>query len=412
MRQTLSKHNKASIDMTAKEGKDKASSSYLQGSKRGEVDPFIAMDVMSAAVERERAGQSVVHMEVGQPGAPVPQHVRDTAAKALQIGKIGYTEALGQRTLRERIARHYYDTYDVKISADRIAITTGSSAGFILSFLSMFDVGARVAIASPGYPAYRNTLKAFGLEPVTIVTDAKSQWVITGRDIERSHAQKPLQGVLIMSPANPSGTMMTPSHLHDITQTCKRLGLWLISDEIYHGLTYEQPAETALKFDDNVVVVNSFSKYYCMTGWRVGWLVLPELLVRPVERLSQSLYISTPQLSQVAAEAAFDCVEELEQIKRGYARNRALFMRELPNIGYNKFLPVDGAFYFYIDIADYTNDSMTYCKRLLDEAGIAITPGPDFDPDRGHRYMRLSFANDYQECERALENLKKFRQHA
>ena len=398
--------------MTTKEGKDKATPPSLHGSRRGNVDPFIAMDVMSAAVERERAGQSVVHMEVGQPGAPVPQHVRDAAAKALQLGKIGYTEALGLRSLRERIARHYHDTYGVSISADRIAITTGSSAGFILSFLSMFDVGARVAISSPGYPAYRNTLNALGLEPVTIVTDSKTNWVMTGQDIERAHAQKPLNGVLIMSPANPSGTMMSASGLQDIAQTCKRLGLWLISDEIYHGLTYEQPAETALKFDDNVVVVNSFSKYYCMTGWRVGWLVLPESLVRPVERLGQSLYISTPQLSQIAAEAAFDCVEELEQIKRGYARNRALFMRELPKIGYGKFLPVDGAFYFYIDIGDYTNDSMAYCKRILNEAGVAITPGPDFDPERGNRYMRLSFANHYEDCELALESLQKFRHHS
>ena len=398
--------------MTTKEGKDKATPPSPHGSRRGNVDPFIAMDVMSAAVERERAGQSVVHMEVGQPGAPVPQHVRDAAAKALQLGKIGYTEALGLRSLRERIARHYHDTYGVSISADRIAITTGSSAGFILSFLSMFDVGARVAISSPGYPAYRNTLNALGLEPVTIVTDAKTNWVMTGQDIERAHAQKPLNGVLIMSPANPSGTMMSASGLQDIAQTCKRLGLWLISDEIYHGLTYEQPAETALKFDDNVVVVNSFSKYYCMTGWRVGWLVLPESLVRPVERLGQSLYISTPQLSQIAAEAAFDCVEELEQIKRGYARNRALFMRELPKIGYGKFLPVDGAFYFYIDIGDYTNDSMAYCKRILNEAGVAITPGPDFDPERGNRYMRLSFANHYEDCELALESLQKFRHHS
>ena len=398
--------------MTTKEGKDKATPPSPHGSRRGNVDPFIAMDVMSAAVERERAGQSVVHMEVGQPGAPVPQHVRDAAAKALQLGKIGYTEALGLRSLRERIARHYHDTYGVSISADRIAITTGSSAGFILSFLSMFDVGARVAISSPGYPAYRNTLNALGLEPVTIVTDSKTNWVMTGQDIERAHAQKPLNGVLIMSPANPSGTMMSASGLQDIAQTCKRLGLWLISDEIYHGLTYEQPAETALKFDDNVVVVNSFSKYYCMTGWRVGWLVLPESLVRPVERLGQSLYISTPQLSQIAAEAAFDCVEELEQIKRGYARNRALFMRELPKIGYGKFLPVDGAFYFYIDIGDYTNDSMAYCKRILNEAGVAITPGPDFDPERGNRYMRLSFANHYEDCELALESLQKFRHHS
>ena len=397
------------LDVMLKSGKDKAKAPKPQPSQRGNVDPFLAMDVMSAGVERERAGHSVIHMEVGQPGAPAPQHVRDVAAKALALGKISYTEALGMRSLRERIARHYLDSYGVKVSADRIAVTTGSSAGFILSFLSMFDVGARVAISSPGYPAYRNTLTAFGLEPVTIVTDAESQWVMTGAAIEKAHANKPLDGVLIMSPANPSGTMMSREALQDICETCERLGLWLISDEIYHGLTYEIPAETALAFSNDAVIVNSFSKYYCMTGWRVGWLVLPEQLVRPVERLSQSLYISTPQLSQIAAEAAFDCVEELESIKQTYARNRSLFMRELPKIGFGKFLPVDGAFYFYIDIGDYTNDSIAYCTRLLNEAGVAITPGPDFDQERGNRYMRISFANSYEDCEKALEALKKFR---
>jgi aspartate/methionine/tyrosine aminotransferase len=393
-----------------KSGKDKADYIHPLGSTRGQVDPFLAMDVMSAAVERERAGFPVIHMEVGQPGAPVPQHVRNIAAKALQMGKIGYTEALGLRSLRERIAQHYQDTYHATLSADRIAVTTGSSAGFILSFLSMFDAGDRVAISSPGYPAYRNTLTALGLEPVTIVTDAASQWVMTGEAIEKAHAKTPLKGVLIMSPANPSGTMMSREALKEICETCKRLGLWLISDEIYHGLTYEKTAETALTFNPDAVIVNSFSKYYCMTGWRVGWLVLPELLVRSVERLSQSLYISTPQLSQIAAESAFDCIEELEQIKQGYARNRALFIRELPKIGFGKFLPVDGAFYFYVDIGDYTNDSIAYCKRILNETGVAITPGPDFDPDRGNRYMRLSFANTYEECEMAIEALLKFQQ--
>ena len=393
-------------------GKDKAVRPHPQPSRRGNVDPFIAMDVMSAAVERERAGDSVIHMEVGQPGAPAPLAVRTKAAQALELGKIGYTEALGLRSLRERIARHYKDTYGVTVSDDRIAVTTGSSAGFILSFLSMFDAGDRVAISSPGYPAYRNTLTAFGLEPVTIITDADSHWVMTGEAIEKAHAARPLKGVLIMSPANPSGTMMSADALKDISDTCQRLGLWLISDEIYHGLTYETPAETALKFSPDAVIVNSFSKYYCMTGWRVGWLVLPEPLVRPVERLSQSLYISTPHLSQIAAEAAFDCVDELEQIKQGYARNRDLFMRELPKIGYGKFLPVDGAFYFYIDIGDYTNDAMAYCTRILNEGGVAITPGPDFDPERGNRYMRISFANSYEECEKALDALRVFRQNS
>jgi aspartate/methionine/tyrosine aminotransferase len=218
-----------------------------------------------------------------------------------------------------------------------------------------------------------------------------------------------LKGVLVMSPANPSGTMMSPEAIRDLTDTCRRLGIWLISDEIYHGLTYDKPAQTALAFDDNAVIVNSFSKYYCMTGWRVGWLILPPSLVRPVERLSQSLYISAPQLSQIAAEAAFDAVEELEVIKEGYARNRRLFMKELPSLGFGEMLPVDGAFYVYIDIGQYTNDSMDYCRRLLDEAGIAATPGLDFDPDRGNRFMRLSFAGTYEDCESAIARLAAFR---
>lgn len=396
--------------MASNNGKDMTiSAKRPEPSKRGEVSPFLAMDVFAAAASKERAGESIVHMEVGQPGAPAPEAVRQAARRALDIGKIGYTEALGMRSLRERIARHYQDCYNVAVPADRIAVTTGSSAGFILSFLSMFDAGDRVAIASPGYPAYRNTLAALGLDPVTIETSASTGWVVTGDAVAKAHAETPLKGVLVMSPANPSGTMMSAEALADLAQTCRRLGIWLISDEIYHGLTYDKPAETALAFDDHAVIVNSFSKYYCMTGWRVGWMVLPESLVRPVERLSQSLYISAPQLSQIAAEAAFDAIEELEAIKAGYARNRALFMKELPRLGYGEMLPVDGAFYAYIDIGQFTNDSMAYCRRLLDEVGIAATPGLDFDPDRGNRFMRLSFAGTYADCESAVERLQRFR---
>jgi aspartate/methionine/tyrosine aminotransferase len=397
------------VSMTMNNGKDMTKTILPQPSKRGEVAPFLAMDVFAAAVRREKEGHSVVHMEVGQPGAPAPMVVRQAAKEALDIGKIGYTEALGMRSLRERIARHYHDSYGVRISADRVAVTTGSSAGFILSFLSMFEVGDRVAIASPGYPAYRNTLTALGLEPVTIETSAATGWVVTGEAVAKAHAETPLKGVLVMSPANPSGTMMSPEAIRELADTCRRLGIWLISDEIYHGLTYDKPAQTALAFDDNAVIVNSFSKYYCMTGWRVGWLILPPSLVRPVERLSQSLYISAPQLSQIAAEAAFEAVEELEVIKAGYARNRQLFMKELPALGFGDMLPVDGAFYAYIDIGQFTNDSMAFCRRLLDEAGIAATPGLDFDPDRGNRFMRLSFAGTYEDCESAIERLAAFR---
>ncbi len=395
--------------MTIDQGKGVAAITGRAPSRRGAVSPFIAMDVMAAAGAMEREGRSVLHMEVGQPGAPAPRTVREAAMRALEVGRIGYTEALGLRSLRERIGRHYRDAYGVEVPAERIAVTTGSSAGFILSFLAMFDPGARVAISSPGYPAYRNTLEALGLVAVEIETSAATGWIVTAEAVERAHAEARLAGVLVMSPANPSGTMMPADALRALGETCRRAGIWLISDEIYHGLTYEGPARTALEFDADAVVVNSFSKYYCMTGWRIGWLVLPESLVRPVERLSQSLYISAPHLSQIAAEAAFDAVEELEEIKAGYARNRALFMNELPRIGYGDFLPADGAFYIYLDVGRYTNDSMAYCRRLLEETGVAATPGVDFDRERGHRYLRLSFAGTEADCRGTIERLAAFR---
>ncbi len=379
-----------------------------QPSARSAVAPFLAMDVMAAANRREAAGGSVAHMEVGQPGAPAPRKVVEAARRALDIGRIGYTEALGLPSLRERIARHYRDTYGVTVPASRIAVTTGSSGGFILAFLSMFDTGARVAITAPGYPAYRNVLTALGIEPVEIEVGAADGWIMTPEALEAAHARARLDGVLVMSPANPSGTMMDRDQLAAVAATCRRLGLWFISDEIYHGLTYERPAVTALAVDDDAVVINSFSKYYCMTGWRVGWMVVPERLARPVERLSQSLAISVPYLSQVAAEAAFEATEELESIKAGYALNRSVLLDGLLRVGLPDFLPVDGAFYAYVDVGRYTNDSMAFCKDLLEQEGVATTPGLDFDPARGHRYLRISFAGSLQDCEATLAGLSRF----
>ena len=380
----------------------------LSPSRRSAVAPFLAMDVLAAANAREAAGGSVMHMEVGQPSAPAPRAVIEAAQAALGHGRIGYTEALGLPSLRERIARHYRDSYGVAVPASRVCVTTGSSGGFILGFLAMFEPGDRVAIASPGYPAYRNVLEALGLIPVTIETTAATGWVMTAAAVEQAHAVEPLRGVLAMSPANPSGTMMDATALNDLGISCRRLGLWFVSDEIYHGLTYEAPAATALVADPDAVVINSFSKYYCMTGWRIGWMVLPEMLVRPVERLAQSLFISAPYLSQVAAEAAFSATGELEVVKAGYARNRAMLLAELPRIGLPDFLPVDGAFYVYVDIGRYTNDSLAFCSRLLAEAGVAATPGLDFDPDRGSRTMRLSFAGSEATCREAVARIGTF----
>ena len=377
-------------------------------SRRSAVAPFIAMDVMAEASLLERAGRAIAHMEVGQPGAPAPRRVREAAMAALADGRIGYTEALGMMSLRERIARHYREHYGVEVPVARIVVTTGSSGAFILGFLAMFDPGARVAISAPGYPAYRNTLSALGLEPVDIETNAAGGWVLTPEAVEAAHREKPLGGVLAMSPANPSGTMMDHDALEALARTCRRLGLWFISDEIYHGLAYEKKEVTALAVDDGAVIINSFSKYYCMTGWRVGWMIVPETLMRPIERLAQSLYISVPKLSQIAAEAAFDATDELEIIKAGYAQNRALLLRELPQLGIDRLLPCDGAFYIYADIARQTNDSMAFCKRLLEEQGIAAAPGPDFDPVRGHTFMRLSFAGTHEDCLRTVEGLSRF----
>ncbi len=384
----------------------------LTPSRRSQVAPFIAMDVMSAAQKLEQGGAHIVHMEVGEPGAAAPRAVREAAMRALEDGRIGYTAALGRDSLRARIARHYADCYGVPIDASRIVVTTGSSAGFILSFLALFDAGARLAIAAPGYPAYRNIADALGIETVPLAVDASSRYAVTAAMIEAAHREAPLNGVLLMSPSNPSGTMMSPQALREVCETCDRLGVAFISDEIYHGLTYEAPAQTALAFSDRAVVVNSFSKYYCMTGWRIGWLALPEALVRPVERLQQSLSISVPFLSQVGAEAAFDAVEELEAIKAGYARNRAILLHELPALGLSDFHPVDGAFYVYADVGRFTNDSAAFCKRMLEEAGVGATPGLDFDRERGARTLRLSFAGAQGDIVEAVSRLRNWMKRA
>ncbi|WP_414525196.1 pyridoxal phosphate-dependent aminotransferase [Pseudochelatococcus sp. G4_1912] len=372
------------------------------------VSPFLAMDVLSAAKSIERAGGSVIHMELGEPSSPTPRVIREAAQRALEIGKISYTEALGRDSLRERISRYYRDIHNVHVHPARIVITTGSSAGFVLSFLALFEPGARIAVSAPGYPAYRNIFTALGLEAVPVPLDDSNGWMLTGAAIARLHAQKPLDGVLAMSPANPSGVTMERATLAALAQNCRSLGIWLISDEIYHGLTYGMQAETALAFDDEAIIVNSFSKYYCMTGWRIGWLVLPEELVRGVERLAQNLYISPPLLSQIAAEAAFDATDELEVIKAGYAANRDLLLNELPKIGLGRGPIANGAFYLYIDVSHLSDNSLTLSQNLLNKAGVAVTPGLDFDPENGAAYIRLSYAGSLTDCREAVTRLHGF----
>ena len=370
------------------------------------VQPFLAMDVLSAASAKERAGGSVVHMEVGQPSAPAPRPVLEAARAALDHGRIGYTEALGIAPLRERIARHYREAYGVEVAPERIVVTTGSSAGFVLAFLALFDPGDRVAISAPGYPAYRNILAALDLEMLPVPLRKPEGWRLTAAGIEAAAGAAPLAGLLAMSPANPSGTMIGAAGLADLARLAQERGLWFVSDEIYHGLTYGEPADTALRHHPDAIVINSFSKYYCMTGWRIGWIVVPERLVRPVETLAQNLYISPPYLSQVAAVAAFEAGEELEAVKADYARARAVLLQELPGLGITEIHPADGAFYLYADIARFTNDSIAFCRRMLDEAGVAAAPGLDFDLAEGNHHIRLSFAGGEEVCREAVRRLR------
>ncbi|GGE98244.1 aminotransferase class I/II-fold pyridoxal phosphate-dependent enzyme [Stappia taiwanensis] len=374
-------------------------------SKRSEVEPFRAMDVLARANALEASGRHILHMEVGQPGAAAPKPVLDAARAALDGGRLGYTEARGLPVLRDAIAGYYRDSFGAEVPTERIIATTGSSAGFNLTFLAAFDPGDRIAIAAPGYPAYRNILRALGIEPVEIEVGPETRWALTPELIEAAHREAPLKGVLVASPANPTGTMMTPEALRTLIAACEDMGLWFISDEIYHGLVFAGQQETALTFSDQTIVINSFSKYYCMTGWRIGWMVVPDVLVRPIERLAQSLYISPPELSQRAAAAAFSATEELEAVKAVYARNRALLVERMPALGFDEMLPVDGAFYLYASVRPFANDSTAFARSMLEEAGIAATPGADFDPFQGTRFIRFSFAGTHEDMREAMDRL-------
>jgi aspartate/methionine/tyrosine aminotransferase len=381
-------------------------STNLPSERAARVAPFLAMDVMSAAAAREARGEGVVHMEVGQPSAPAPRAVIAAAQAALATGALPYTQALGLPALRERIARHYAETYGVTVSPSRIVVTTGSSAGFVLAFLGLFDAGARVAVPQPGYPAYRSLLHALDLVPAPLVLHDADRFAPTGAALRTLHEREGLSGILVMSPANPSGTVIEPARLADLCATARALNLCFISDEIYHGLAYGVPTETALRYDDDAIIINSFSKTWCMTGWRIGWMVVPDWLARPVERLAQNLYISAPYLSQVAALAAFDAVEEVEAVRAGYAANRALLLDAFPGLGLGRTHPADGAFYLYADVSNLTNDSVAFCRRMLDEAGVAATPGLDFDGQDGGHHVRFSFAGSNADCADAVRRLK------
>jgi aspartate/methionine/tyrosine aminotransferase len=380
----------------------------LAASERSNVPPFMVMDVMSAAERIEAAGGHVIHMEVGQPAAPAPKTAIAAARTALEGGRIDYTSALGVPSLRDRIARHYHDTYGCAVDAGRIVITTGSSGAFILAFLAMFEPGDRVAVTVPGYPPYRHILTALGCEPVLIETSGETRHALTGEALLAAHRKSPLRGVLVGSPANPTGTMMSREALTHLLDAAQSAGIRFISDEIYHGLDYAFPAMTAAELSEHALVINSFSKYFCMTGWRVGWMVVPEPLVRPIERLQQNLAISVPTLSQVAAEAAFDGRDEMEAIKRGYLENRRILIDGLPKAGLTKFLPADGAFYLYADVSDFTSDSFEFAKRMLEEAHVAATPGVDFDPFHGKNFIRFCYARSEGDMREAVARIARW----
>jgi aspartate/methionine/tyrosine aminotransferase len=375
---------------------------------RSDIASFIVMDVMRAAAAAEARGVRVIHMEVGQPATAAPRAAREAVKRAIDGDTLGYTLALGTDRLRERIALLYRDWYGVTVAPERVVVTSGSSGAFVLAFLALFDAGARVALPAPGYPCYRHILSALGASPVSIETGPDTRWMPTAESIEGAHASSPLAGLLVASPANPTGTMLEPARLQALAELCRRKGIWFVSDEIYHGLTWGVPQATALAYSDQAIVINSFSKYFSMTGWRVGWMVVPDGLVRTVERLAQNLYISPPAVSQAAALGAFDGLEELEANRRVYAANRDLLLAELPKAGLDRIVPADGAFYLYIDIGAHTSDSLAFARSMLDETGVAVTPGVDFDEARGRRFIRLSYAGSTADMAEAAARLKRW----
>ncbi|WP_417727591.1 pyridoxal phosphate-dependent aminotransferase [Roseovarius sp.] len=376
----------------------------MRNSTRSQVDPFIVMDVMEAARRAEAEGRHIIHMEVGQPGTPAPHGAREVLAETMAREPLGYTVTLGLPELRARIARLYGEWYNVDVSPDRVVITSGSSGAFILAFTALFDAGDRVGIGAPGYPSYRQILRALDLVPVDIETAAENRLQPVPDDL----AGRALSGLLVASPANPSGTMLDRAALGGLIEATQGQGASFISDEIYHGIEYDRRAVSALEVTDDCYVINSFSKYFSMTGWRIGWMVVPEDHVRVVERLAQNLFICPPHASQVAALAAMDCHEELEANMAVYRRNRALMLEGLPRAGFDRIAPPDGAFYVYADVSHLTEDSRAFAAEILEKVGVAVTPGLDFDPVRGAGTLRFSYARATADIEEGLARLRRF----
>lgn len=373
----------------------------MRQSARGQVDPFIVMDVMAAAARAEAAGRDIIHMEVGQPGTPAPAGARKALASALEQ-PLGYTVALGLPELRQGIADLYRRWYGVDLDPARVVVTPGSSGAFILAFSALFDSGDRVAMGYPGYPSYRQILRAMSLEPVGIETRPDDRYQ------PRPEALPDAEGLILASPGNPSGTVLRPDEMRALTQAAAAKGMAVISDEIYHGLSYDDRCHSALEITDEVFIVNSFSKYFSMTGWRVGWMIVPETHLRTVERLAQNLFICPPHASQVAALAALDCEEEAQANLAVYRENRRLMLEGLPKAGFTRIAPPEGAFYIYADVSEFTDNALEFATEILDHAGVAVTPGLDFDPDRGARTLRFSYARATADIAEGLRRLTEF----
>ncbi len=376
----------------------------MRVSTRSQVDPFIVMDVMAAAARAEAAGRHIIHMEVGQPGTGAPKGATQALAEAMAAGPLGYTVALGLPELRARIAQMYGEWYGVDLNPERVVITPGSSGAFILAFTALFDTGDRVGIGAPGYPSYRQILSALALQPVDLQTAPENRYQPVAADLEGQN----LAGLMVASPANPTGTMLDKPAMAALIDAVQGQGGSFISDEIYHGIEYHKKAVTALEISDDLYIINSFSKYFSMTGWRVGWMVVPEDHVRVVERLAQNMFICAPHAAQVAALAAMDCEDELQGNMTVYHANRDLMIAGLKDAGFTDIAPPDGAFYVYADVSKITDDSRSFAAEVLEEAGVAVTPGLDFDPVRGHQTLRFSYARSTADIEEGLARLKAF----
>lgn len=372
------------------------------------LQPFFAMEILAMAKTLEAEGRKICHLEVGEPGAAPAPEVIAAVQQSAQTDPQRYTPAKGDLALRRALVDYYRQQHKAIVNPENILVTNGSSAGFVLAFLSGFEKGSRIAVTRPGYPAYLNIISSLGFEPVEIELSASNGWRLDADAVRAAHSETPFDGLLLASPANPTGAMIEREEFARIMNACDDLDVRFISDEIYHGLSHGLPETSALELSDNALIINSFSKYYCMTGWRLGWLVLPDEMVRQTEILAQNMFISAPSLSQVAGRVALPCRDYYDQQKAAYVRNGMLLVEALSEMGFKDARMSDGAFYAYVGIEGFAQDSVAFCKALLQEAGVAATPGVDFDRVNGHKFVRFSYAGDHDMLVEAIEKMAGF----